>query len=98
MSDNDNTITLSQQEYINMVAHKITHDVVAETKVDIDRLRKDSRDDLASFKSDVNRRFNEVDKRFERIEHLLYWVVGIGITSVVLPIVLPIIKSNLTSI
>ncbi|QIV96487.1 hypothetical protein EDC55_1326 [Allofrancisella inopinata] len=134
----DKNISLSQQEYINLMAHKITHDVVAETRVDIDRLganvdkrfgefdkkfnefktdvdkrfgefdkkinefktdvdKKFGEFDkkINEFKTDVDRRFIEVDKRFDRLTSLLYWIVGIGITSIALPIVMPLIKNNL---
>ncbi|QIV96486.1 hypothetical protein EDC55_1325 [Allofrancisella inopinata] len=123
----DKNISLSQQEYINLMAHKITHYVVAETRVDIDRLgaNVDKRfgefdkkfnefktdvdkrfgefdKKINEFKTDVDRRFNdvdkkfiEVDKRFDRLTSLLYWIVGIGITSIALPIVMPLIKNNL---
>ncbi|QIV96488.1 hypothetical protein EDC55_1327 [Allofrancisella inopinata] len=104
----DKNISLSQQEYINLMAHKITHDVVAETRVDIDRLRADVDKrfndvdkkfgefdkKINEFKIDVDRRFIEVDKRFDRLTSLLYWIVGIGITSIALPIVMPLIKNN----
>ncbi|MBK2026981.1 hypothetical protein IB642_02510 [Allofrancisella guangzhouensis] len=119
MSD-DKNISLSQQEYINLMAHKITHDVVAETKVDIDRLRNDVDAKFNELKTSINQRFEQVDKRFEqvndkfgesktsinqrfeqidkridRMQTFLYWIVGIGITSIIVPIALPLVKIHL---
>ncbi|KEI35437.1 hypothetical protein FRA_34c06520 [Francisella sp. W12-1067] len=126
MSD-DKNISLSQQEYINLMAHKITHDVVAETRVDIDRLRNDVDAKFSELKTSINQRFEQVDKRFEQIDKqfeqvndrfseskisinhrfeqidkridrmqtFLYWIAGIGITSIIVPIALPLIKTHL---
>ncbi|AJC49345.1 hypothetical protein IB642_02685 [Allofrancisella guangzhouensis] len=94
MSD-DKNISLSQQEYINLMAHKITHDVVAETRVDIDRLRNDVDAKFSELKTSINQRFEQVDKRIDRMQAFLYWVVGIGITSIIVPIALPLIKTHL---
>jgi tetrahydromethanopterin S-methyltransferase subunit G len=100
----DKTINLTQQEYINLMAHKITHDVVTETRVDIDRLN----DNISKRFEQVDKRFEQVDKRIEqvdkrieqvdkridRVQTFLYWIVGLGLTSIVLPIVYPLIKAN----
>lgn len=65
MTDTENkNIHISQQEYINLMAHKITHDVVAETRIDIDRLR----DDMNTKLGEINKKFEQVDKRFEKLE------------------------------
>ncbi|QIV95697.1 hypothetical protein EDC55_10847 [Allofrancisella inopinata] len=94
MSD-DKNISLSQQEYINLMAHKITHDVVTETRVDIDRLRNDVDAKFSELKTSINQRFEQVDKRVDRMQVFLYWVVGIGVTSIIVPIALPLIKTHL---
>ncbi|WP_150468549.1 hypothetical protein [Francisella sp. SYW-9] len=86
----DKTINLTQQEYINLMAHKITHDVVTETRADIDRLN----DNISKRFEQVDKRIEQVDKRIDRVQTFLYWIVGLGLTSIVLPIVYPLIKAN----
>lgn len=96
MNDNENkNIHISQQEYINLMAHKITHDVVAETRIDIDRLR----DDVNAKLDKIDKQFEKIDKRFEQVETRINqldnkidarfnWVIGLVLISVLSPIIL----------
>jgi hypothetical protein len=81
MNGNDKNINLTQQEYINLMAHKITHDVVAETRVDIDRL-----------KVDLDKKFDNIDKKFDLMRKQMYGVASIVFITIAVPIYLPLIK------
>ena len=88
MNQDDKTIHLSQQDYINLMAHKITHDVVAETRIDIDRLR----DEMVEKFEKIDSRFEKTDARIEKLEDKIdsnfKWVIGLVLISVLSPIIL----------
>ncbi|WP_150467590.1 hypothetical protein [Francisella sp. SYW-9] len=95
MKEQNNNTGLSQDSLINLFLHTATKEDLASHKAEVDR----------RF-NEIDRRFNETNKhiddlkadmnrKFDKIERLFYFIGGLVVTSIIVPIVLPLIKVNL---
>lgn len=100
MNDNENKTGLSQDSLINLFLHTATKEDLASHKSEVDRRFNEIDKTISEFKSDVSRRFDQVDKQFDqvngridRMQTFLYWIGGLVVASIVIPIAMPTIKA-----
>ena len=76
----DQEIKMTQKEYFNFMAHKITHDVVEQVDKKLDILDKK----IDSVKGDINTRMDKIDAKIdtvaEKMSNNMKWGFGIAIT------------------
>ena len=76
----DQEIKMTQKEYFNFMAHKITHDVVEQVDKKLDILDKK----IDSVKGDINTRMDKLDVKIdtvaEKMSNNMKWGFGIAIT------------------
>jgi len=93
---NTENVTLTSQEYMNLMAHKITHDVVKEVDDKIDKLevKLDAKIDALDVK--LSGRIEKLDGRIDKLESKMdnnfKWVMGVLIITILVPIALQFIK------
>ena len=81
----EENIKVSQKEYFNFMAHKITHDVVEQVdkKLDVMNQRIEKLDSkIDNVKTDLT---NKIDSNFK-------WLAGIMVAGILVPIALHFIK------
>lgn len=107
MNNNENNRGLSQDSLINLFLHTATKEDLTSHKSEVDRRFNEVDKTISEFKSDVNRRFDQVDRQFDQVDRqfdqvngridkiqtFLYWIGGLVVASIVIPIALPSIKA-----
>ena len=100
---NTENVTLTSQEYMNLMAHKITHDVVKEVDDKIDKLevKLDEKIDRLDVKlsgrmDNLDGRIDKLDGRIDKLESKMdsnfKWVMGVLVITILVPIALQFIK------
>jgi uncharacterized protein YaaR (DUF327 family) len=93
---NTENVTLTSQEYMNLMAHKITHDVVKEVDDKIDKLEVKLESKIDALDVKLSGRIDKLDGRIDKLESKLdsnfKWVMGVLVITILVPIALQFVK------